>query len=116
MAAGAVAAGAGAVAAGAGAAAAALAALALALAAGVIAAGAPAAAEECALLKKRACKKSPTCKWGGSGLDCLWLGHSSCEDPSCVVAKDACDAVQGRKMRRKCRRASAMRCQCSLNS
>ena len=121
-------------AAGAGAAAAALAALALALAAGVIAAGAPAAAEGCALLKKRACKKSPTCKWGGSGwtgsnslrpasgpgpVDCLWprsIEPLKCENPSCVVAKDACDAVQGRKMRRKCRRVSAMPCQCSLNS
>ena len=34
----------------------------------------------------------------------------------CAVAKDACDAVQGRKMRKKCGRVSTKRCQCSLNS
>ena len=56
---------------------------------------------------------------GPGPVDCLWprsIEPLKCENPSCVVAKDACDAVQSRKMRRKCRRVSAMPCQCSLNS
>ena len=79
-----------------------LSALALALAGGALASEPYAAAGECTPLKQRACKKSPLCKWGGRGV-------------RCAVAKDACDAVQGRKMRKKCGRVSTMRCQCSLN-
>jgi hypothetical protein len=58
------------------------------------------AAEECTPLKKRTCKKSPYCKWGGKSV-------------RCAVALNACDAVQGKKMRKKCARVSTMQCQCS---
>ena len=59
-----------------------------------------AAAEECAPLPKKPCKKSERCRWGGRGV-------------RCAAAKDACDAVQGKKLRKKCARVSAIRCQCS---
>lgn len=59
-----------------------------------------AAAEECAPLPKKPCKKSERCRWGGRGA-------------RCAAAKDACDAVQGKKLRKKCARVPAMRCQCS---
>merc|ERR1711959_783847 len=53
----------------------------LVLSALVLAAGAlGATAEECTPLKKRACKKSPYCKWGGKSV-------------RCAVALNACDAV-----------------------
>ena len=84
----------------------ALAALALARAGRALAAEADAAAEgpgSCASLKKRGCRKSPLCKWGGGVV-------------RCAVAKDACDAVRGRKRRKKCGRVPTERCQCSLNS
>jgi len=55
---------------------------------------------ECTPLKKRACKKSPYCKWGGKSV-------------RCAVALNACDAVQGKKMRKKCARVSTMQCLCS---
>merc|ERR1712078_936054 len=76
---------------------------ALALAGGALSAGgALATAEECAPLRKRACSKSATCRWGGEGI-------------GCAVATDACDAVQGRRMRKKCAAVSSMRCECSLS-
>jgi len=74
---------------------------AVALAALLVASGAR-AAEECAPLGKRACRKSATCRWaGGAG--------------ACAVATDACDAVQGGRLRKKCAAVSSMRCECSLS-
>jgi len=70
---------------------------ALALAGGALAAeGALATAEECALLKKRACRKSPYCRWGGRG-------DRAASGARCAVAANVCDTVQrGRKMRYRC--------------
>ena len=59
-----------------------------------------ATAEECTPLKKRACKKSPYCRFGGKGV-------------GCAVASDPCNAVQGKKMRKKCAAVTTMRCECS---
>ena len=61
-----------------------------------------ACAEECAPLRKRACRKSATCRWGGGA-------------GGCAVATDACDAVQGRRLRKKCAAVSTVRCECSLS-
>ena len=53
---------------------------------------------------KKLCRQSTSCRWSPEGV--------------CVVAKNKCDAVQGKRLRRKCRRVhplgSAL-CQCSLN-
>ena len=107
---------------------AALAALALARAGGVLAAGPDAAAGGpvlCASLEKRPCRKSPLCKWGGGGVrvegcqKTVLCKQGRCRGRCrgrCAVAKDACDAVRGRKRRKKCGRVPTERCQCSLNS
>ena len=75
-------------------------------AAAAAAAEAPAPAgpggQACAPLKRRACKRSPACRWGGWGA-------------RCAVAEDACAAVQGKKLRKRCARVSPMRCECSRN-
>ena len=94
-------------------AAAAAAAVAVAVAVAVSVAAAAAAAAEApapagpggqagAPLKRRACKRSPACRWGGRGA-------------RCAVAEDACAAVQGKKLRKRCARVSPMRCECSRN-
>ena len=54
----------------------------------------PVGTQECTPLKKKMCKRSTICRWGGKGV-------------RCQVAKDACDAVQGKKMRKKCNRVEA---------
>ena len=101
-----------------------LSALALALAGGALAAEPYAAAEGtqrkapnkglnppvCNSKKRRPCKRSPLCKWGASPT-CAVVTCAA----TCAVAKDACDAVQGRQKRKKCGRVSTKRCQCSLN-
>ena len=61
---------------------------------------AEAGAQECTPLDKGACKASPSCRWGGKRV-------------RCAVAKNACDAVQGRGSRVKCNDVTSMQCQCS---
>ena len=63
-------------------------------------------AQECTPLKKKACKKSPYCRFAGK----------KAPQPKCQVAKDTCDAVQGKKLRKKCNNVMpAGTCACSNN-
>ena len=68
---------------------------------GAAAGAAGLAAPPCDGMKKALCRESSSCRWGGRKV-------------RCVGAKDACDAVQGKKKRKKCGGVSALRCQCSL--
>ena len=66
---------------------------------------------DCLPLRRKACRRSSDCKWGGKAA-------------GCAVAADHCDAVQGKRMRKKCAAAAealcsggceVVRCGCTLN-
>ena len=70
-------------------------------AAGALPPGALPPGGACAAMGKGLCRGSSACRWGGRGA-------------RCVDATDACNAVQGRKKRKKCGRVPTLRCQCSV--
>ena len=63
-------------------------------------------AEECASLKKRACRASPFCKWGGRG-------DRAAPGARCALAVNVCDGMQRRRNKRYWCKKQAAECRCS---